>query len=126
VQLKRANVGGIQLRCRTITFEGAYQKLIGATESALPPSPDMIQEAKMKIALISAAAVAAAAFATPALAQAVISDPGYCAQFYPNANCQNLGPGNPYTDGGYYRNNWQDGNASMEHHQHVHHRTHHG
>jgi hypothetical protein len=58
----------------------------------------------MKFALIGAAAVAAAAFATPALAQAVISDPGYCAQFYPNANCQNLGPGNPYTDGSYYRN----------------------
>jgi hypothetical protein len=51
-------------------------------------------------ALIGAAAVIGAAFATGALAQAVISDPGYCAQFYPNANCQNLGPGNPYTDGG--------------------------
>jgi hypothetical protein len=57
----------------------------------------------MKIALIGAAAVAAAAFATPAMAQAVIEDPGYCAQFYPNANCQNLGPGNPYTDSGYRR-----------------------
>src|SRR5258708_6030682 len=33
----------------------------------------------------------------------VIEDPGYCAQFYPNANCQNLGPGNPSTDGGYFR-----------------------
>jgi hypothetical protein len=109
-----------------ITFDGAYQKLIGETERALPPSSHMMQETKMKIALIGAAAVAAAAFATPAVAQAVISDPGYCAQFYPNANCQNLGPGNPYTDGGYYRNNWQDGNASMEHRQHVHHRTHHG
>jgi hypothetical protein len=51
--------------------------------------------------LIGATAVAAAAFATPALAQAVIEDPGYCAQLY--ANCQNLGPGNPYTDGGYHR-----------------------
>jgi hypothetical protein len=61
----------------------------------------------MKLALIGAAAVAAAAFATPVLAQAVIEDPGYCAQFYPNANCENLGPGNPYTDGGY----WQNGNA---------------
>src|SRR2546423_2643693 len=60
-------------------------------------------ETKMKLALIGAAAVAAAAFATPAMAQAVIEDPGYCAQFYPNANCQNLGPGNPYTNGGYYR-----------------------
>ncbi len=54
----------------------------------------------MKRALIGAVAVAVAAFATPALAQAVIEDPGYCAQFYPDANCQNLGPGNPYTDGG--------------------------
>jgi hypothetical protein len=38
----------------------------------------------------------------PAVAQQVISEPGYCAQFYPNANCQNKGPGNPYT-GGYQR-----------------------
>ena len=52
----------------------------------------------MKFALIGAAAVAAAGFVTPALAQAVISNPGYCAQFYPNVNCQNLEPGNPYTD----------------------------
>ena len=67
----------------------------------------------MKFALIGAAAVAAAAFATPALAQQVIEDPGYCAQFYPNANCQNLGPGNPYTDGNW-RHDWRNGNASME------------
>ena len=78
----------------------------------------------MKFALFGAAALTAAAFVTPALAQAVIEDPGYCAQFYPNANCQNLGPGNPYTDGGYYRNNWQNGNASMEHRWHHHHRMH--
>ncbi|WP_156438613.1 hypothetical protein [Bradyrhizobium valentinum] len=58
----------------------------------------------MKLALIGAAAVAAAAFATPVLSQAVIEDPGYCAQFYPDANCQNLGPGNPYTDGDSRRN----------------------
>jgi hypothetical protein len=69
----------------------------------------------MKLALIGAAAVAAAAFATPALAQAVIEDPGYCAQFYPNANCDNLGPGNPYTNGGYYRDQ-QNGNAMMPNH----------
>ncbi|MEA2895172.1 MAG: hypothetical protein QOJ84_787 [Bradyrhizobium sp.] len=69
----------------------------------------------MKLALIGAAAVAAAAFATPVLAQAVIEDPGYCAQFYPNANCQNLGPGNPYTDDGYYRQ-WRNGNAGRPHH----------
>ncbi len=69
----------------------------------------------MKSALIGAAAVAAAAFATPALAQAVIEDPGYCAQFYPDAKCQNLGPGNPYTDGSYNRK-WRNGNGSMSLH----------
>ncbi len=39
----------------------------------------------------------------PAMAQQVISEPGYCAQFYPYANCQNKGPNNPYT-GSYQRN----------------------
>jgi hypothetical protein len=38
----------------------------------------------------------------PATAQQVISEPGYCAQFYPYANCQNKGPNNPYT-GDYQR-----------------------
>jgi hypothetical protein len=50
----------------------------------------------------------AAPAATPALAQQVISEPGYCAQFYPNANCQNKGPNNPYT-GSYQRNVQNDG-----------------
>ena len=48
------------------------------------------------LALISAPGMPAA------LAQQVISEPGYCAFFYPNANCQNKGPGNPYT-GDYQR-----------------------
>lgn len=39
----------------------------------------------------------------PASAQEVISEPGYCAFFYPYANCQNKGPGNPYTDPYYPR-----------------------
>jgi hypothetical protein len=67
----------------------------------------------MKSALIGAAIVAAA-FATPVLAQAVVADPGDCSQFYPNANCQNLGPGNPYTDGSYYRDP-QNTNDLMSH-----------
>jgi hypothetical protein len=57
----------------------------------------------MKLALIGAAAVAAAAFATPTLAQAVSKDAGDCAQFDPNANCQALGGGNLYTEGGSWR-----------------------
>ena len=54
------------------------------------------------LALISAPAM------TPAMAQQVISEPGYCAFFYPNANCQNKGPGNPYT-GDYQRRRQQPG-----------------
>src|SRR6202008_3813502 len=76
---------------------------------------------EMKFVLIGPASFVAAASVTPALAQQVIEDPGYCAQFYPNANCQNLGPGNPYTDGGYFRNDRQYGHASVEHHRYRHH-----
>jgi hypothetical protein len=45
------------------------------------------------LAVILAPATIAAM--TPALAQPVIYEPGYCAFYYPNANCQNKGPGNP-------------------------------
>ena len=41
------------------------------------------------------------ALISPASAQHVIYNPGWCAQFYPNANCQNYGPGNPYTSYGW-------------------------
>jgi len=47
------------------------------------------------------AVLLAAAFAGQAHAQAVVEDPGYCAQYYPNSNCQNYGPGNPL-----YRGSW--------------------
>src|ERR1700744_2751996 len=50
----------------------------------------------------AAALVASAALASPVMAQQVITNPGRCAQFYPDANCQNLGAGNPYT-GDYQR-----------------------
>jgi hypothetical protein len=80
----------------------------------------------MKFALLGAVAVAATALVMPLKAQQVISDPGYCAQFYPNANCQNLGPGNPYT-GNYQAENWRNNYAYMGHprwhraHRHHHH-----
>ena len=45
--------------------------------------------------LLGAVAVLSSLSATPVLAQAVVQEPGYCAFFYPNANCQNKGPGNP-------------------------------
>ena len=60
-----------------------------------------------KSAILAAAAVLAATFAGPAMAQEVVSNPGYRAQFYPNANCQNKGPGNPYT-GSYQRQVYGD------------------
>ena len=50
-----------------------------------------------KLALLGAAALVCVGAATPVKAQEVIYNPGYCAQFYPNANCQNKGPNNPYT-----------------------------
>jgi hypothetical protein len=72
----------------------------------------------------AAALVVSSALASPVMAQQVIYNPGYCAQFYPNANCQNKGPGNPYTgdyqrrtayqnsanrwDNDNWNNNWND------------------
>jgi hypothetical protein len=44
-----------------------------------------------------------------------MSEPTYCAFFYPTANCQNKGPGNPYTDpnhrlrGGPSSGQWSSG-----------------
>src|SRR5437016_7051248 len=61
-----------------------------------------------KFGLLGAAGVIlSSALASPAMAQEVIYNPGYCAQFYPNANCQNKGPGNPYT-GSYQRQTYRD------------------
>ena len=49
-----------------------------------------------KSGILVAAAILASALASPVMAQEVIYNPGKCAQYYPNANCQNYGPGNPY------------------------------
>jgi len=60
-----------------------------------------------KLGLFGAAAVIlSSALASPVMAQQVISNPGYCAQFYPNANCENNGPDNPYTGDYQLRNGW--------------------
>jgi len=34
-----------------------------------------------------------------------MGEPGYCAFYYPNANCQNKGPGNPYIRDAWVRLN---------------------
>ena len=71
----------------------------------------MTKQRMTKFALLGAAAILSTALASPVMAQQVISNPGYCAQFYPDANCQNKGPGNPYTDGYQrhmtYHQDWQ-------------------
>jgi hypothetical protein len=54
--------------------------------------------------LLSAAA-AFAVMTAPAMAQQAMGEPGYCAFYYPNANCQNKGPGNPYTGDAWLRLN---------------------
>lgn len=64
--------------------------------------------------LLGAAAILSAALATPALAQEVIADPGYCAQFYPNANCSDLGPGSPYTSSSQSGADYRDSNARWD------------
>jgi hypothetical protein len=48
--------------------------------------------------------LSAAVATTAASAQQAMSEPAYCAFFYPSANCQNKGPGNPYTDPNFRRN----------------------
>ncbi|MCP3368273.1 hypothetical protein [Bradyrhizobium cajani] len=55
----------------------------------------------MTIKLLGTAAIAATILAGPAMAQAVVNNPARCSAQFPNANCQNVGPGNPYTDNGY-------------------------
>jgi hypothetical protein len=52
---------------------------------------------------LGAAAVLSAISFMPARTQEVVWEPGYCAQFYPYANCQNAGAGNPLTDPNYPR-----------------------
>jgi hypothetical protein len=75
-------------------------------------------------ALVLSAALLATAFSTQARAQAVVEDPGYCAQFYPSANCQNYGPGNPLYRGGVAPVERPKGYAApapvSHHHRHNH------
>src|SRR5215471_2951112 len=98
----------------------------------------------IRFAVVSAVLLAAG-FAGQARAQAVVEDPGYCAQYYPNSNCTNYGPGNPlypgrhvpsgpagnyyygghagnYYDGGYYGGPYGAApSAGVVRHRHRHH-----
>jgi hypothetical protein len=67
------------------------------------PKKNPVKNPMTKLRLFGAAAVViSSALASPVMAQQVITNPGRCAQYYPDANCQNLGPNNPYT-GDYQR-----------------------
>jgi hypothetical protein len=114
----------IKQRCRIITFDKDNLNATGIT-GALPHLIRVPRQTKplgnqMKIALIGAALVALTV-AAPAMAQAVITDPGRCAQYYSDANCQNLGAGNPYTNGGYWGLGWQAMHRPLSHHYARHH-----
>jgi hypothetical protein len=62
-----------------------------------------------KFTLLGTVAILLISLGTSVMAQRVISEPGYYAQFYPNANCQNEGPNNPYT--GDYQHRTLQSNA---------------
>jgi hypothetical protein len=49
----------------------------------------------MSVCRLMGTAAILIAITGPAMAQHVIYEPGYCAQYYPDANCQNEGPNNP-------------------------------
>jgi hypothetical protein len=65
-----------------------------------------------KLAFLGLAALLSAAAATPVAAQEVITNPGRCAQYYPDANCQNKGPNNPLTGDYQLRNEIRGAYAS--------------
>ena len=55
----------------------------------------------MHIKLLGAVAIATTTLAAPAMAQTVVNNPARCSAQFPNASCQNLGPGNTSTDRDY-------------------------
>jgi hypothetical protein len=83
-------------------------------------------EADMRkiFALSGAALLVGALSIGVATAQEVITNPGKCAQYYPNANCTNYGPGNPYRGPQSYQQGWRNGYAwerqtqRWRHHRH--------
>ena len=66
---------------------------------------------KKTMALSGVALMIGALAAGAAAAQEVIPNPGKCAQYYPNANCENYGPGNPYRGPQSYQQGWRNGYA---------------
>ncbi len=70
------------------------------------------------MAKVSALFAIAALFmtVTPVLAAPpVVEEPGRCAAAFPNANCQNYGPGHPGISYGWGRARWHHGHHHWRH-----------
>lgn len=85
-------------------------------------------EAYMKVifALSGTALLIGVLSAGAVSAQEVIPNPGKCAQYYPSANCENYGPGNPYRGPQSYQQGWRHGYAwdrGPAHWRHRYHRS---
>ena len=78
---------------------------------------------KKLTALSGAALLIGMLTAGAAAAQEVIPNPGKCAQYYPNANCENYGPGNPYRGPQSYQQGWRNGYAWYPQPRHWRHYT---
>jgi hypothetical protein len=84
----------------------------------------MEMQMKKIVALSGAALLVGVLTAGAATAQEVIPNPGKCAQYYPSANCQNYGPGNPYRGPQSYQQGWRNGYAWDRPPAHSRHRYH--
>jgi hypothetical protein len=92
--------------------ERAGSGVILSVSSAQDPTrSNAMSTLKPTFIFFGAVAILSTALATPLAAQQAMSEPAYCAFFYPNANCQNKGPGNPYSDPNYRRNAAQNNQA---------------
>jgi|GEM_PF-651664 len=56
--------------------------------------------------VLGAAVIAASALSSPALAQAIFSNPDACESEFASANCENIGPGSPYSPNFGYRSSY--------------------
>src|SRR3982074_1558560 len=73
---------------------GARLQQAGQQRAGLPRrfSLTHAREPPMTKYVLFGAALLATTFVNHVHAQPSVEDPGYCAEFYPNANCPNLGP----------------------------------
>jgi hypothetical protein len=75
-----------------------------ATISSAWSKLERMEQAMTNLKIVGAAVIAASALSSPALAQAIISNPAACESEFASANCQNMGARSPYSprSTGYY------------------------